>query len=98
MTLAILSTVSPTLTTGAFNTIFGDYEKVMNAIVMINEGFGASGDGLIFQTSITITGATVATTILKANLEEAVDADRDWEVAVDANLTSKTVTIIADCI
>lgn len=98
MTMQIKSTTSPTLSSGAFDTIFGEYEKVVGAIAMINEGYGADGDGLMFQISISISGVTVTTTILKVNLEEGVDADRDWENALTANLASKTVTIIADCI
>ncbi len=98
MTMEIKSTTSPTLASGAFDTVFGNHEKVISAIAMINEGFGADGDGLMFQVSISISGVTVTTTILKVDLEQATDADRDWEAALTANVASKTITIIADCI
>lgn len=96
MTLTIKSSTSPTLTTGAFNTVFGEYERVESAVAMINEGYGGVGDGLVYQLSCTISGQTVTTTILYATLTQATDANRVWAAAAD--ITGKTVSIIADCI
>ncbi len=98
MTFEMITTTSPTLTAGAFDTVFGNHEKVISAIAAVNEGYGAVGDGKIFQTSCTISGLTVTTTILMADLEQATDANRDWEVATTTELDLKTVTILVDAI
>ena len=97
MVLAIEVEESPTLTSGAFTVTFGDYEKVKNAIAMTQEPLGAAGDGKLFCFKTANSGNTVTVTILKVDLEQATDADRDWEVATTSDLSDKTVVVIADC-
>lgn len=99
MTLAMDSKLTPTLdVNGQFTMVFGEYEKVTYAIAAVNEGYGAIGDGKIFQTSCAISGVTITITILMADLEQATDANRDWEVATSTELSGKTVTVLVDAI
>lgn len=97
MVLAMEVETSPTLTSGAFTVSFGDYEKVKNAIATTQEPFGAAGDGKLFCFKTECSGNDVTVTILKVDLEQATDADRDWEVATTSDLSDKTVVVIADC-
>lgn len=92
------SVYDPSLTAGAFTVTFGDYEKVVSCMAFINEPLGAVGDGKIYSVKATKATNVVTVTILKADLEQSTDADRDWEVAVDGDVGSTTVTVIADCI
>jgi len=97
MVLAMEVKTSPTLSSGAFTVDFGDYEKVKNAIAMTQEPLGAAGDGKLFCFKTECSGNDVTVTILKVDLEQATDADRDWEVATTSDLSDKTVVVIADC-
>jgi len=97
MVLAIETETSPTLSSGAFTVTFGDYEKVNNAIAMTQEPLGTAGDGKLFCFKTECSGNEVTVTILKVDLEQATDADRDWEVATTSDLNGKTVVVIADC-
>ena len=98
MVLAIETETSPTLdANGAFTVSFGSYEKVKNAIATTQEPLGAIDDGKLFCFKTECSGNDVTVTILKADMETATDADRDWEVATTSDLDGKTVVVIADC-
>lgn len=98
MVLAMEVETSPTLdANGAFTVSFGDFEKVKNSIATTQEPLGAVGDGKLFCFKTANSGNTVTVTILKVDLEQATDADRDWEVATTSDLSDKTVVVIADC-
>ena len=97
MVLAMEVKTSPTLTNGSFTVTFGEFEKVKNSIAMTQEPLGAAGNGKLFCFKTANSGNQVTVTILKVDLEQATDADRDWENAVTDDLDSKTVVVIADC-
>jgi len=91
MTLAIISTTSPTLATGAFDTVFGDYEKVMYAHVMFdNPGIS----DYVFGAVVTISGVTVTVTVKKAQ----ISATNTWGAADTADVSGETFVVVADCI
>ena len=92
------SVYDPTLDAGVFTVTFGDYEKVVSCMAFINEPLGAIANGKIYDVKATKATNIVTVTILKADLEEAADANRDWEVAVSNDVTTTTVTVVADCL
>jgi len=97
MVLAMEVEESPTLSSGAFTVTFGDYEKVKNSIAMTQEPLGTVGDGKLLCFKTANSGNQVTVTIMKVDLEQATDADRDWEYATTTDLNNKTVVVIADC-
>jgi len=97
MVLAMEVKTSPTLDSGAFTVTFGEFEKVKNSIAMTQEPLGAAGNGKLFCFKTANSGNQVTVTILKVDLEQATDSDRDWENATTSDLNGKTVVVIADC-
>ena len=93
----MISVYDPSLIGGHFDVTFGKYEKVVNCMAFVNEPLGAADNGKIYRVKATKATNVVTVTILKADLETD-DADRDWEVAVNADVATTTVTVLADCI
>ena len=101
MTLAIQTTSGgPTLTNGNVTIKFGQFEKVYNAVAVIQGvtvlgGVGAFVSGMMFQISTTCSGASVNVYVSKA----AIGAGAITGLAADAvtaDLSGAKVTVIAD--
>lgn len=90
MTLNLISTTAPTLVSGAFDTVFGEYEKVSYAQVMFDN---PETSDYVFKAVVTISGHTVTTTVKKVRLS----ATNTWGVAVTGDFTAKTFVVLADC-
>lgn len=88
--IAIKTTPSPTLNgSGQFTVTFGQYEEVADASVVFDEKFQ---NDYVFAASRTISGNVVTVTIKKNHL-----TDNTWGVAVSADFTGRTVTVVAQC-
>lgn len=91
--LAIKTETAPTLVAGAFDIVFGQFEKVDAAVAFTD--LPAAG-GSSFQCKTAVSGNTVTVTIYKVTLTEATDESRVYAAAVTGDLTGKTVTVIAN--
>ena len=91
--LKIKTQAAPTLTAGAFDMVFGEFQKVDAAVAFTD--LPATG-GPSFQCKTAVSGNTVTVTIYKVALTEATDASRVYAAAVTADLAGKTVTVIAN--
>jgi len=93
MVLAMEVEESPTLSSGAFTVTFGDYEKVKNAVAMIQEPAGTTSNDDLFCFKTSISGNTVTVTVLKID----ITGSSNWANATTSDLDDKTVVVIADC-
>ena len=88
--IAQKTTTSPTLVAGAFNVVFGQFEKVIDALVK----FESPQIGTyIFACSRTIAGNVVTVTIKK--LDVTAGAANTWGNAVTADLADLDVVVTA---
>lgn len=87
--IAIKTTTSPTLSSGAFTVTFGQFEKINSASVSFDDPFTAS---YAFAASRSISGNVVTVTVKKQNL----GSPGAWANAVTSDLNGKTVTIVAE--
>lgn len=91
--LKMKSETAPTLVAGAFDMVFGEFEKVEEAIAFTDlPATGADS----FQVKTAISGNTVTVTIYKVTLTEATDASRVYAAAATGDLAGKVVTVIAE--
>lgn len=91
MTLSLIATTSPTLSTGAFDTVFGEYEKVVYAQVMFDN---PEISDYVLGTTVSISGVTVTVTVKKVQLSAA----NTWGAADTADVSGETFVVVADCI
>ena len=91
--LAIKTTTTPTLVSGAFDVTFGQFEKVDKAVAFTD--LPATG-GDSYQCKTAVSGNVVTVTVYKVTLTEATDGSRVYAAAETADLDAKTVTVIAN--
>lgn len=91
--LKIKTVTSPTLSTGAFTQTFGEFEKVIAAMVVST--LPATG-GPSYQCEATVSGVTVTVTVYKVTLTEATDASRVYAAAVTGDVSGAIFTILAE--
>jgi len=86
----VKKTNGPTLVGGAFDIVFGEMEKVENAIVYL-EGPGL--DNTTFDTKTSVSGQTVTVTIMKCTTTAV--SPTAWAVATTGNVAGQDVVVIA---
>lgn len=90
--VAIQTTTSPVLDTGAFAATFNDYEKVVQAAVFLE---GPQIDDYMFEATHSVATNVVTITIMKM---QASAGSPTWAVAETANVDAKRVVVIADVV
>ena len=81
MKLALISTTNPTLSAGAFTTVFGDYEKVMYAHVMFDN---PEVNDYIYAATVSISEVTVTVTLKRTQVSSVTPT---WANATTTNIT-----------
>lgn len=92
----VKTTNSPTLESGAFDVVFSQYEKVIQAAVFLES---PNTTDRKYTTTRAISGNTVAVTIKKTTpSDESPPSNPVWVVAETANVAGEDIVVIADCI
>lgn len=91
MTLVMKAETSPTLTAGAFNVTFGNYQKVVNAHVMFDD---PGITDYVFMAVVTKTTNVVTVTVKKAQ----ISVTNTYGAAITTDVSGKTFVVVADCI
>ena len=90
----IKTTNSPTLDSGAFDVVFDQYEKVIQAAIFLESPNTADRK---YTTTRAISGNTVAVTIKKTTPSDDTP-DPTWVNAETANVAGEDIVVVADCI
>ena len=90
----IKTTNSPTLDSGAFDVVFSQYEKVIQAAIFLES---PNTTDRKYTTTRAISGNTVAVTIKKTTPSDDTP-DPTWVNAETANVAGEDIVVVADCI
>lgn len=89
--IAIKTVSAPVLAAGAIDVQFGQYDKVLKAVIGFDDPFDA---GTIYGHERSISGNTVTVTIKKA--VNTIGPFGNWELAEDSDIAGGTLTIVAE--
>ena len=89
--LAIKTETAPTLVAGAFDIVFGQFEKVLAATVSFDN---PAANDTVFATDISLSGNTVTVTVKK--IDVAGTTPVAWAAAVTTDVADKAFTIVAE--
>ena len=90
----VKTTNSPTLESGAFDVVFSQYEKVIQAAVFLES---PNTTDRKYTTTRALSGNTVAVTIKKTTPSDDTP-DPTWVNAETANVAGEDIVVVADCI
>lgn len=90
----IKTTNSPTLESGAFDVVFSEYERVIQAAVFLES---PNTSDRKYTTTRSISGNTVAVTIKKTTPSDDTP-DPVWVDAETANVAGEDIVVVVDCI
>lgn len=79
---------SPVLTAGVINVTFGQFEKVTDAMVKIEN---PETNDYAFDTSFAISGNVVAVTVKKTQISSATPT---WAAALTADVNNMDLTVV----
>jgi len=87
----MITTTSPSLSSGEFDVTFGECEKVKQAHVYLE---GVNKDDYVFEATTSLATNVVTVTIKK----QQISATNTWGAATTTDVNGKDVVVVADCI